>query len=313
MFDIQRYSAEKKQEWNAFCAASRNATFLIDRNYMDYHADRFADHSLMFYKEGILYAVMPANQRNDVFCSHEGLTYGGLVMGESVTVAATETLFEELNAYLTACGIHKVVYKAIPWIYHRVPSEEDLYAIFSKCVAQISACDISSAIPSTNRIKWKRDRIYSKNKALRSGVEISISKDYSAFWRILEDNLSSKHGVRPVHSLEEIQLLYSRFPENIRLYVAKKDGYVLGGVVVYISQQVVHSQYISANAEGKHLRVIDAILDVILNHDFVDVPYFDFGKSTEDCGNVLNSSLIYQKEGFGGRGVCYHTYTWLLP
>ena len=57
--------------------------------------------------------------------------------------------------------------------------------------------------------------------------------------------------------------------------------------------------------------MIDAIYEVILNHDFADFRlYFDFGKSTEDLGTYLNENLIYQKEGFGARGVCYDTYEW---
>jgi hypothetical protein len=36
------------------------------------------------------------------------------------------------------------------------------------------------------------------------------------------------------------------------------------------------------------------------------------GASNEEGGKVLNASLIYQKEGFGGRGVVYDTYEWEL-
>lgn len=149
MFDIVRYSADRKREWNTFVFAARNATFLIDRNYMDYHSDRFADHSLMFYKGGALYAVMPANESGGVFYSHQGLTYGGLIMADTVTAADTVSLFSELNAYLAGCGIHKVVYKAIPWIYHRVPSEEDVYAIFRVCGAQLGLRHIVGHIVGT--------------------------------------------------------------------------------------------------------------------------------------------------------------------
>ena len=49
MISIQRYTAEKTDEWNTFVAASKNGTFLFNRCYMDYHSDRFKDHSLMFY------------------------------------------------------------------------------------------------------------------------------------------------------------------------------------------------------------------------------------------------------------------------
>ena len=43
-----------------------------------------------------------------------------------------------------------------------------------------------------------------------------------------------------------------------------------------------------------------------------DFKYFDFGISTEHNGRLLNEGLIYQKEGFGGRGICYDTYEYTL-
>ena len=42
--------------------------------------------------------------------------------------------------------------------------------------------------------------------------------------------------------------------------------------------------------------------------DFHGYKYFDFGTSNEDMGRYLNEGLIYQKEGFGGRAVCYDWY-----
>ena len=311
MFDIIRYSPEKKSEWNGFVARSKNGTFLFFRDYMDYHSDRFTDHSLMFYAGGQLYALMPANIKDGVLYSHQGLTYGGLVTCDDAAAAAVVTLFGELNAFLKAEGIRRVVYKSIPWIYHLQPSGEDLYALFKVCRARIAARDISSTIILGDRIKWHRDRRYGINKARRSGVSVRRSDDLRSFWRVLDLNLGNKYGVKPVHTVEEMELLKSRFPDNIILYVAEKDGEVLGGTVLYVTGQVVHAQYISASPDGKRLRVIDAIYDVILNNDYAGFRhYFDFGKSTEDYGNYLNENLIYQKEGFGGRGVCYDTYEW---
>lgn len=311
MFEITRYTADRKDEWDGFVKTSKNGTFLLDRNYMDYHSTRFEDHSLMFYRDGRLYAMLPANVKDGVLYSHQGLTYGGLVMHEDASAANIATLFGELNALLKDEGISKVVYKPTPWIYHLLPSEEDLYALFKVCKARVSARDISSTIIFDNRIKWHRDRRYGVNKARNNGVSVRRSDDLAAFWHVLDLNLGNKYGVKPVHTVEEMTLLKSRFPDNILLYVAEKDGETLGGTVLYVTNQVIHAQYISASPEGKRLRVIDAIYEVILNHDFADFRlYFDFGKSTENLGTYLNENLIYQKEGFGARGVCYDTYEW---
>jgi len=80
--------------------------------------------------------------------------------------------------------------------------------------------------------------------------------------------------------------------------------------VVYITKQVVHAQYSSATPVGKQLGAIDMLYDRIINHDFSDYRYFDFGRSTENRGHYLNESLISQKEGFGARGMCWDWYEW---
>ena len=310
MFEIRRYSPEHVDEWNQIVAESKNGVFLFDRRYMDYHSDRFCDHSLMFYLDGRLLAVLPAHQSGDTLCSHNGLTYGGLVMSPRLTVVQTMHLFQEMNEYLRSQGIRHVSYKAIPWIYHRLSAEEDLYALYHECHARIVARDFATNIYLSAGLRWERVRRRGIVRARNAGVVVERSNHYEAFWQVLADNLMNKYGVKPVHSLQEIELLQERFPQNIQLYQAVREGKVLGGVVLYISSQVVHAQYSSASPEGKKLGVIDLLYDQIFK-DYRDYPYFDFGRSTEHPdGSGLNENLVFQKEGYGGRGLCYDIYEW---
>ena len=310
MFEIVRYSEERKSEWNDFVERSKNGTFLIDRNYMDYHSDRFADFSLMFYLKGKLYAVLPANVKDNTVYSHQGLTYGGLIMGEDAKAANTCVLFAGLNDYLHRQGISRVVYKAIPWIYATYPSEEDLYAIIKVCRAKLTGRDISSTVFLDGRIKFGELRRRCSRKAAKAGVKVVGSTDIDSFWKVLDDNLENKYNVAPVHTCAELRMLAELFPENIKLYVAILNSDVVGGVLVYLNKQTVHTQYISASPEGKRCGALDLLFDELINNVFSSYKYFDFGRSTEDYGRYLNEPLIFQKEGFGARGVCYDTYEW---
>ena len=312
MFEIRRYTPAFANEWNQFVAASKNGTFLFDRRYMDYHADRFQDHSLLFYLGERLLAVLPAHQSGDTLCSHNGLTYGGLVMSPRLTVVQTMNLFRELNDYLRGEGFRHVSYKCIPWIYHRLPAEEDLYALYHECRARMVARDFATDVFLHGDMRWERVRRRGVSRAQKAGVVVERSSDYAAFWDVLSQNLQTKYGVKPVHTLQEITLLHSRFPENIVLYQAVKDGVVLGGVVLYITPQVVHAQYSSATPEGKKLGAIDLLYSRIFN-DYENYSHFDFGRSTENPdGSGLNEQLVFQKEGFGGRGLCYDIYEYDL-
>lgn len=313
MFETRRYNPQTdSDEWNKFVAESKQGNFLFDRNYMDYHSDRFSDHSLMVYRRGKLYALLPANAQGSTLFSHQGLTYGGLITNEHATADDVCSTFRCINERLQAEGFHKVVYKAIPHIYHRLPAEEDLYALFNVLHAQLIERNISSTVCLQHSLKWFRDRHYGANKARTEGITITESDDLEAFWGILEANLMQTYGAKPVHSLVEMQLLKSRFPNQIRLFAAMLNGQMLGATLLYIMPTVVHTQYISASPEGKRLHALDLLFRHLLEKEFTDWPYFDFGTSNEDHGHILNSSLIYQKEGFGGRGTCHDIYEWNL-
>lgn len=310
--EIRRYRREDKELWNSFVSKARNATFLFDRNYMDYHVDRFDDNSFMFYHKGKLKAVLPANVAGDTLYSHQGLTYGGLLLDKKATVEDVLECFDSMNSWLRENAISKVVYKALPWIYQQYPSEEDLYALTWKCKAQLISRNIASTIVIDNKLKFAESRKSGIRKALSLNIEVGESNDVDGFWHVLEDNLGNRYNAKPVHTANEMKLLMSRFPNNIRLYVAKMNGEIVGGTLIYVTPQVVHTQYISASVEGKKHGALDLLFDYIINKVYANCRYFDFGKSTEQGGAYLNEPLIFQKEGFGGRGVCYDWYQWEL-
>ena len=299
-------------EWNQFVSASKNGTFLFDRRFMDYHSDRFSDHSLMCYREGRLYALLPANEKGDTLVSHGGLTYGGLVTDSRCSAKGVLDTFTAINDYLRRQAIRHVVYKAIPWIYHQLPAEEDLYALTAVCHARLTIRDISSAIVGTRRLKFTESRRSGLRKALKAGLRICESDDVDAFWHILNDNLTQKYAVRPVHTADELRLLQSRFPENIKLWLVYDGDKPVGGTLLFLTPQVLHTQYISATPYGKQHGALDLLFDHLINHVYADYPYIDFGKSTVSDSADLNEQLIFQKEGFGARAVCYDTYEYEL-
>ena len=313
MFEIRRYTAGQADEWNAFVAASKNGTFLFDRRYMDYHSNRFEDCSLMVYYKSELYALLPANRVADTLYSHQGLTYGGLLMSSDSKTAVVRDAFVAVNAFLRQEGIRRVRYKHIPWIYASLPSDEDLFALNNVCKAQICSRDVSSVVMLSHRLPLSELRGRCVKKARKAGVEIREVQDCGAFWPLLEANLKARYNARPVHSLEEITLLRSRFPQHIRLFVACKDGRVIGGTLLYIYGRTVKTQYISANEEGRRVGALDLLFTTLMDQCAENgMEYFDFGTSNRPDNNDLNDSLIFQKEGFGGRAVCYDTYEYSL-
>lgn len=307
--EIKRYNRDEDLlTWNTFVDTSRNGTFLLHRGFMDYHSDRFADHSLLFYEKGVLIALLPANISDTTLYSHQGLTYGGLIVAKSTRTGSVINVFEALSEYLRTSGITTLVYKCIPHIYHKQGAEEDLYALF-KLGATLCSRAISSVINKDSKLEYSTLRKRQISKAQNAGVVVVESEDkYPDFWNILNVNLKNRFKVESVHSLCEIETLKAAFPSNIRLFTAIKSEEVIAGVLVFETDTVAHIQYISANEDGKKLGALDLLFDYLISVVFKDKKYFDFGISTENNGLYLNEGLISQKEGFGARGVVYDSY-----
>jgi len=305
---VVRYDAARRDEWNRFIAESKNGTFLFDRGYMDYHADRFVDHSLLFFDGVKLLAVLPTSQNGEGdLVSHGGLTYGGIISGRAMKTTTMLRVFDAMRDYARAASIRKLYYKAIPSIYHDVPAEEDLYALF-RANARLYRRDVASAIDPSLKLPYTKGRQYCVNKSRKLGLTIGRSDDWAAFMAVEEEHLRTKYGVAPVHSAAEIEMLARRFPDNIKLFTAHKEDRLVGGVVIYESRSVAHAQYIAATDEGKELSALDLITDTLLRDVYASKCWFDFGISTEQQGRFLNEGLIENKESYGARAVVYDFY-----
>ena len=312
MITVKKYTPEYKLQWDDLVQKSKNGTFLFCRDYMDYHSDRFHDHSFLIYRKDKLVGVMPGNITDDIFYSHQGLTYGGIVLSQKPVTKDIIEMFQIINEELIEAGVKEIVYKPVPYIYHTYPSQEDIYALFVMNALKIG-CHISSAIIQSNKIKFSELRMKGVKKSSREEIIFEETNRFESFWSLLADNLSKKFNKTPVHSLAEIQHLKDLFPDNIKLFIARHLGDVVAGCLIYEMKYIVHVQYIAASEKGKDIGALDFIFDRLINNIYTSVPVFDFGHSTENMGKFLNESLIFQKEGFGGRGIVYETYKYSIP
>jgi hypothetical protein len=149
-------------------------------------------------------------------------------------------------------------------------------------------------------------------RALKEGVVASRDEAaLPAYWALLERNLAERHGAKPVHTLAEMQRLQQSFPDNIKLFGARRGGALCAGVLVYESQLVARAQYIATSPEGREIGALDLLIHDLLTGTYAAKPYIDLGSSMESPG-VLDAGLVEQKEGFGARAVALDTWEWQL-
>ena len=300
-YRVEKYTKENRLAWDTFISGAKNATFLFARDFMEYHSDRFTDYSLLVYKDDLLYAVLPANIVGDKLYSHKGLTYGSLVLSKSAKLLYTFEAFKALLAFLNAKAISTLELRNIPTFYNTMPSDELSYFLF-KANATLIKRDALMVIDTSTKIKFQKNRREGINKAKRNGLTIAVEDNFEGFWNeILIPNLQKKHGVAPVHSLEEIQLLATKFPDHIKQVNVYKDNVIVAGTTLFLTKTTIHPQYVSGNSDKNAFGSLDLAYDYIINHFDSSKRYFDFNISSEENGTALNSGLIFWKESCGAR------------
>ncbi|WP_299767525.1 GNAT family N-acetyltransferase [uncultured Dokdonia sp.] len=275
---------------------------------MEYHRDRFVDHSLLVYKGSKLVAVLPANRIDQVLHSHQGLTYGGLVVSPKTKLADVIEICQTLLKHLHDQGITTLHLKEIPSFYSALPSEEMAY-ILQLVQAGCIRVDTASVIDYRNRLAIQSNRVEGVKKAQKQGLRIEETQDFESFWNeILLPNLEKRHAAKPTHTLEEINSLHAKFPKNIRQFNVYKEDQIVAGATIFQTKTTAHVQYISANEQKQELGALDFLFQELIIKTFADLWYFDFGISNEQQGTKLNKGLSYWKECFGARTYVHRFY-----
>jgi hypothetical protein len=309
-FKIIKYTSEYYNLWNDFVADAKNATFLFHRDFMEYHSDRFKDYSLLIFDEKEnLKALFPANRiENDLF-SHQGLTYGGLILDEKSKLSEIIHLNYKLFQYLFEAGFNKVQLKIIPPIYNSFPSDEMEYISFL-LQAKLIRRDAIAILVLANKIVPSRVRKRGVETGEKQQLKIVEETSFDLFWNeLLLPNLAQKYQTKPIHTVEEITYLKSKFPKLIRQFNVYFENKIVGGVTVFVTKNVIHPQYISGNkAFNTKLGGLDFLYNHLIQNVFSNDKYFDFGISNENNGLQLNESLHYWKESFGARTIVQNFY-----
>ena len=307
MFSLSLYNSSLKSQWDNFINESKNGTFLFNRDFIEYHKNRFKDYSILFYKLDKLIAVFPANRLDDKIYSHQGLTYGGLILSKQIKFSDVFQIFNLLLSHLYETNYSTLIIKEIPEIYKALPSSEVNYLLHRK-KAKLIRRDLLSVIKRGNN-SYSRDRIQGNKRGKKFKLTVKETLSFDEFWNtLLIPNLKNKHNVAPVHSLDEIIVLNKSFPKKIRQFNVYLDDKIVAGTTVFETKTTAHIQYISANSEKNKLGSLDYLFIYLIEEVFNKKDYFDFGTSNENNGEFINQGLLYWKEGFGARSITQDFY-----
>jgi hypothetical protein len=310
--NIRKYTSEDYPLWNQFVARSKNATFLFHRDFMEYHSDRFEDYSLMFFdKNEYLIAILPANRVGAEVFSHQGLTYGDFVFDDNISTIQIENLFISFKEFLNQQGILKIFIKKRPPFYDFITQYFYDFYLFTKNI-HLYKKDLNLALRLDQNSKISKSKLKHYKKRINIGFQIKEEQDFTFFWeQLLTPKLQSKYDSLPVHSLQEIHYLKSKFPKNIKLFVLYLNNEALAGITIFESKNVVKSQYSATNALGESHRAFDYLMIYLIQwYQSKDFTFFDMGTVMIGDDGDYNKGLLKQKEEFGCKIYTQDFFSW---
>jgi hypothetical protein len=277
---------------------------------MEYHSDRFDDFSILVLdKKQKIKAILPANKLGNTLYSHQGLTYGGLVLQQKTKLQDVVEMLKMVLQFLQDQHIFSVQLKQLPSIYCDFPSDEMEQLCFL-LKAKLIRREALSVIDFSRKIEISRVRKRGIERGQKMELDIKEVSDFEEFWsKMLVPNLQERYHAKPVHSLSEITHLKSKFPENIRQFNVYFENEIIGGVTLFVTKNVLHPQYISGNKKfNTKYGGLDFLYHYVMTNLATTQRYFNFGSSSENNGLQINTSLHYWKESFGGRTVVQNYY-----
>lgn len=311
--EIIKYSDSYKEKWDKFVLTSSiNGTFLQSRIFLEYHKDKFVDNSLLFVKAGTIMAVCPAILRIEKgekqFISHLGSTFGGIIVGKDFYTISNVTEFVALlDKYLKENDFKYVLLKNTNEIFSLENNNLIDYMLYKanyECYDELSFAidfsrynveDVSQIFKSKTRNLYKTS--LKNDLAIK---QIKEKKEIEQFYSILCKSLE-KYNTKPVHTLEDLyDLYYNRLNDKIRFYGVYHENTMISGSMVFILNNVFHTQYLCANPDYLYLKPMDFMDGNLIKIAFEEnFKFFSFGISTEQHGKYLNETLAKFKEGFG--------------
>ena len=264
---------------------------------MEYHSDRFQDYSMMVFEEGKLVSVIPANKVENTVFSHQGLTYGGFVFGESLSIDEINNIVTVVLEFLKNNEVVEFVIKEIISIYNGLG---DFTSILKLNGFEVFTSKTNLAVDFKSDFKISKSKLKHFKRISSIGLEIKKEDDLSAFWNlVLIPRLQQKFNSKPVHSIDEITFLKEKFANNIFQYNVYLEDEILAGITIFKTDKVVKSQYGAITESGEKYRALDYLYINLINEYSNKFDFFDMGTVDDDSELGYNVGLLNQKKELG--------------
>ncbi|NJL72610.1 MAG: hypothetical protein HC888_14090 [Candidatus Competibacteraceae bacterium] len=310
--EVVDLSAESVSDWDEAVERSVNGTLFHTRQFLAYHADRFAgrERFVGFRIGGEIVArlsfAVAERDEGRVLLSPYGASYGGIVFsrqpGFHEALAVTDALLDQFRE-LSVDEAHL----AHPIrACQRASLDTAEFALLHRGF-RVTIRDVTSVfVRGASQISERGRR--SARKAQRAGVTIDWEPDFADFWAVVEATYR-KHGVPPTHEPEEFRRLRALVGDQVTTCVAYFEGAPAAALGCFrLTDRVDSAFYICSDPALNKSQSLSLLIKEKLDNMDSRIDFFSFGTSTYDM--IPRSNIFEFKENFTKIGMFRDTYTW---
>ena len=325
MVEILKYNQNMKNEWDSFVSESFNGTLFHKRNFLSYHIDRkFNDCSLLFKKRGKIIAIIAAAtlvyKNKKILSSHPGASFGGIVH-KNISFDDCEKIVELLESFCRKNSYNEIFMVQTPSIYNKNNQNELVDYVMKMFAYDDSEYYISNVLNIEKNTDGQISKIIKNKNRTVNYYEKLVKKynltfkwveNFDEFYPILIKN-KNRHNAKPTHSLDELKILKSRFPNCVlQLMLYTNDNPIAGMTIFKANDKGAILFYSMFDYDYNKMQPIPHLMHYILDWARKDgLVFIDYGVShLPKADNPLepSRSLIKFKEEFGCFGIIRKAY-----
>tara|TARA_A100001015_G_scaffold221273_1_gene248970 strand:- start:1219 stop:2193 length:975 start_codon:yes stop_codon:yes gene_type:complete len=317
MLKITKYNDSLFEEWEKFISESNNGTIFQKQAFLQYHINRkFVDGSLIIKNKSTIVAVVPAAINDNILYSHPGSSYGGIVLSYNIDFKMLHEILKVIDEYCIAQRYKALFLINSPSIYQKKSDQSLDYLLqwngFKQTELYISHAVDMSKTSDILSLLAKRKRRYINNNQKLNSLTFEEKGYLKEFYDILVTS-KKKYNTTPTHSLDELIKLKDMFPKQIKLLVTRNDNKIIGGSLIFFTNDNVALVFYNTIIE-KYRESQIAMLQLYKCMEIAkkyNLRWIDFGVShTPEQENPLapKFSLIHFKEQFNAKGVLRIAY-----
>ena len=307
---FEALGAHNEKDWDALVEGAPNGHLMARSGFFRYHADRFEDASLFIRRGRRPLGVLPANRVGETLWSHQGVSFGGLILHPRTHFNHVEAAVSALLEHLRSGGIKSLMYRPAPHPYQVFPREEDVFFLEQAGARRVDTklhsmilCGEPTALTAKT---WNHTVKRSREAGLT--VRAGGDADLPAVWALVEAALE-RHSQRAVHSLDDLALLRQRFPDEVLFMLAESgEGELLSGQVLLRSARTLTLLYVGDAPAGREVNAGTLLLDQVMKAPEHAGSWFDLGQWCDTGSRQGSDSLLQFKEAAGGRLIQRHTW-----